>query len=506
MKTKLMILLFMAATAWGGEPGDSLKSLDAPDGEFVRMPAKYILQQLERTADGSGIAALQGFKVESRLEGLGDQRISVNLEGMNLFQALEAVAEATGASVEYRAGGAVLKDPADVVAQVAEPVAVELVVKDDGKKKKETISFSDVDSALVFIESGAGKGSGFIAEMGGKTYLFSNQHNFLGATDIRLRAMHGGLLEPISFELNKTRDLVRFELKPEDAKELTVLQLAAGNPEINQPIMVYGNSAGGNVATELKGKILGVGPSDIEIDADIVPGNSGSPVLDSAGRVLGVATYITFEMEFSGDDHRKQIYKGTRFKDARRYGVRISEDGWVAMPMPNFLNQTYRLVDLRNSLQAIYILVQYWDGNEDYTDQARRIMSAYSSGGTRIKPPYEFHYPETEQELAMVVKAFQRNLDEFLARAKDMELSKSELNELDRNFGKKSSNQLETVDYHIRTTLLNKVKRMQDQLGQYAWMSRFLQSSAEPLDELAGEMVRILETNVNPYARLGRMK
>ena len=84
MKTKFIILLFTAAVAWGDEPGDSLKNLDAPGGEFIRMPAKYILQQLERTADGSGIAALQGFKVASQVEGLGDQRISVNLEGMNL--------------------------------------------------------------------------------------------------------------------------------------------------------------------------------------------------------------------------------------------------------------------------------------------------------------------------------------------------------------------------------------------------------------------------------------
>ncbi|MCF7817826.1 MAG: serine protease, partial [Kiritimatiellales bacterium] len=477
----LCVLFGMLSLGRGDATTDALQSLSAPTGEFVRMPAKYVLQKLERTADGSGLAALQGFKVESRLEGLGDQRISIHFEGMNLFQALEAVAEATGAGVQYNAGSVVLMGPAAMVAPVEEPVAVEPVEKDAGKKDKPAITFSDIDSALVFVETGSGRGSGFIAEMDGKTYLFSNQHNFLGADNIHLRAMHGGLLEPVSFEFCKTRDLVRFELKTDDAKNVKVLQLAEGNPEINQPITVYGNSAGGNVATELKGKILGVGPSDIEVDADIVPGNSGSPVLDARGRVLGVATYITFGLELAKDDHGKQIYQGTRFKDARRYGVRIPGQGWVAASMPEFLNQTYRLVDLQHYFEALYVLVQYWDGHDDYADQARTIMSAYSSAGNRVKPPYAFHSSEIENELGMVVKAFQRNHDELMARVKDSAPTKSELKELNRNFGKRSVNQIETVDSRIRNTFLNKVKRMQDQLNQYEWMSRFLEDTAKPL-------------------------
>ena len=504
MTAKIIMLLLLATlSASGGEPVDSLKKVDAPAEEFVRIPASYILQKLERSAVRSGNVALSGFTVRNDRPEINDKRLTLNVEGMTLYQAFEAVAAATGGGFEYSGREAVLKNLSDIDVP-ASPVAAP-PLETEKKQDDAPVTFSDIGSALVFIESGDGRGSGFIAEMDGKTYLISNQHNFLGATKIRLRAMHGGTLEPVAFEYCETRDLVRFKLKAEDIENLGVLQLAEENPKISQPITVYGNSAGGGVATELKGRVMGVGPRDIEVDADIVSGNSGSPILDTAGRVLGVATYITFAREFSKEDARKEIFKGTRFNKARRYGVRIPDGGWVEIPMQNFLNQTYRIVDLQNYIEVMYILVQYWTGNEDFTAQARHIMSAYSSSGTRVKPPYTFNFTETEQDLSLMVKAFSRNYDEFIGKAKDMELTQKELNTLDRNFGKKSTNQLEMMDYRIRNSMLNKANRIQDQLSQYKWMSTFLEQSVDPLDGSISEIIRVLDSNENPYDRLKRI-
>jgi hypothetical protein len=401
----------------------------------------------------------------------------------------------------YENGHAILLDPADAAALAPPPVSEEA---DDGSAGSpiENVSFTDIDTALVFVETGVGRGSAFVAAVDGKPYIFSNQHNFMGATKLELRAMHGGLLDFDSFEFCRDRDLVRFKLKPGQEKGLSVLTLAEGSPGIGDRILVYGNSAGGNVATELKGKVLGVGPSDIEVDADIVSGNSGSPILDTAGRVLGVATYVTFELRFQGDDARKQIFKGTRFGKARRYGVRIPSDGWKDADLRAFLDQSYLIADSKNMLEIMNILIMYWNSDQSFAPAARRIMSAYDAGSGRVKPPYEFHDPKTAAEVAMLVKFFTRNYEELGEKVRDMDLDRRELERLSSSFGQKSTNKLEMIDNHIRTSMLNRLKRMQDELGTYTWMSRFLTESAEPLDELAGELIRILSTNENPYPRI----
>jgi hypothetical protein len=501
MKRQLILWMLAVATAASGEVESVLERFHAPGQEYVGMPASYVIQQLEKTARGSGDPELGGFMVEIRMDGVAEERVNINMEGMNLRQALQATAAATGAHLLYENGHAVLLDPADAAALAPPPITEE---SDDASTSSaiENVSFTDIDNALVFVETGVGRGSAFVATMDGKSYIFSNQHNFMGATKLELRAMHGGLLEYDSFEFCRDRDLVRFGLKPGQEKGLAVLSLADDSPGIGDRILVYGNSAGGNVATELKGKVLGVGPADIEIDADIVSGNSGSPIIDSAGRVLGVATYVTFELRFQGDDARKQIFKGTRFNKARRYGVRIPSDGWKEDDLRTFLDQSYLLTDSKNMLEIMNILIMYWNSDKSFAPAAQRIISAYDAGGARVKPPYDFHDPKIAAEVAMLVKSFARNYDELREKVRDMNLDRRELERLKSSFGQKSTNKAEMIDNHIRTSLLNRLKRMQDELGTYTWMSRFLKDSAEPLDELAGELIRILSTNENPYPRI----
>ena len=83
-----------------------------------------------------------------------------------------------------------------------------------------------------------------------------------------------------------------------------------------------------------------------------------------------------------------------------------------------------------------------------------------------------------------------------------MQLTKTEWNKLNRNFGKKSTNNLELLDYRIRTSMLNKTVRLQEKLNKYEFASTFLETSAEPLYRTLSEIIRVLETNDNPYQRM----
>jgi hypothetical protein len=86
---------------------------------------------------------------------------------------------------------------------------------------------------------------------------------------------------------------------------------------VDMPVRVYGNSDGRGVFTDLSGKILGVGPSSIEIDAPFVPGNSGCPVLSYPEmKVVGVATLLTYALP-------TWVMQGSRFASVRHFATRI---------------------------------------------------------------------------------------------------------------------------------------------------------------------------------------
>jgi len=82
------------------------------------------------------------------------------------------------------------------------------------------------------------------------------------------------------------------------------------------------------VVKTLTGRIVGIGPNLVEVDAPIVPGNSGSPIIDlKTGNVVGVATYtVTRE----SDDLTTK--KKAPQVEVRRFGYRIDNvKGWQAV-------------------------------------------------------------------------------------------------------------------------------------------------------------------------------
>ena len=73
---------------------------------------------------------------------------------------------------------------------------------------------------------------------------------------------------------------------------------------------------------------MGIGPDRIEVSAEFIPGNSGSPIIHAAtGKVLGIATYLTRRYEaFTNADGKAGA---TPAKDSpgamvvRRFGFRL---------------------------------------------------------------------------------------------------------------------------------------------------------------------------------------
>ncbi len=189
-------------------------------------------------------------------------------------------------------------------------------------------TFNDVLHNLVVIKHDDGAGSGFVARIDGQRYLLTNQHVILGASGLSFKTLGGETLRPKKIELAASRDIARLLLDEGDGLGVSN---AVG---IDVPIAVFGNSEGAGVATELYGKTTGVGADVLEVSAEFVKGNSGSPLLNTDGEVLGIASYVMFSPA-------RRDTEGTKFESqTRRFCYKITGADWQEVNWRKF-NRDY---------------------------------------------------------------------------------------------------------------------------------------------------------------------
>ncbi len=115
-----------------------------------------------------------------------------------------------------------------------------------------------------------------------------------------------------------------------------IMQDVGPETSIGDEVVVLGNAEGAGVVNTLYGRIVGIGPNLVEVDAPFVPGNSGSPIIHfKTGEVIGVATYARVEgmgMFFGGSE------------EVRRFGYRIdSVKTWQPVDQKLFTAQAVEM-------------------------------------------------------------------------------------------------------------------------------------------------------------------
>jgi serine protease Do len=139
-------------------------------------------------------------------------------------------------------------------------------------------------------------GSGFVIDPSG--YIVTNNHVVDGATKIQVTLDDGSSFPAAVKGRDEKTDLAL--LKIESGKPLRYVSLGdADQAHIGDWVVAIGNPFGlGGTATagiiSARGRDLNSGPYDdfLQIDAPMNPGNSGGPLFDQSGHVIGVATAI----------------------------------------------------------------------------------------------------------------------------------------------------------------------------------------------------------------------
>jgi hypothetical protein len=180
---------------------------------------------------------------------------------------------------------------------------------------------SELGANLVFVSDGGsgGAGSGFVCEHLGKPSLITNIHVVAGMKAPGFKLLDNTVVKTLGAPASAVgHDIMRYALPPEaPMPKLRVAPKVEDVAAIGDEVFVLGNSEGARVIAPLSGKIAGLGPDLVEVTAEFVPGNSGSPIIHAkSGMVIGIATYLTV---------RDQKWLSGESKDAkvRRFGYRI---------------------------------------------------------------------------------------------------------------------------------------------------------------------------------------
>ena len=134
-------------------------------------------------------------------------------------------------------------------------------------------------------------GTGFyVSEQG---FVVTNQHVIDGCNEVQIHS--SGQMAPATIvSQDKINDLALLRTK---LKSKSVFNLAPDNPYLLQDIVAAGFPFGESVSSTIKvtkgvvSSLSGLGDNSgqIQIDAALQPGNSGGPIIDENGNVVGVA-------------------------------------------------------------------------------------------------------------------------------------------------------------------------------------------------------------------------
>ena len=185
------------------------------------------------------------------------------------------------------------------------------------------------------------------------TSFSQNVHVTAGIRDAAFKTLDGTVVQGGAPSMAVGEDIFCMVMPP-GGKPFEIMKDVDTNAAIGDDVVVLGNAEGGGVVNTLIGKIVGIGPNLVEIDAPFVPGNSGSPIIHlKTGKVIGVATYYT--------SNQYDITTNLKLKQPviRRFGYRIdSVKGWQPVNWRVFDGEAVQMDSITSLTDDLYDFFQ----------------------------------------------------------------------------------------------------------------------------------------------------
>ena len=198
------------------------------------------------------------------------------------------------------------------------------------------LSIADIVEAkragVVRVVGTSGRGSGFIIDEAG--HILTNHHVIAGSNRTTVILDDGARL-PAQITASDARQDIAI-LKIAVDRHLTVLQIATGVREGDE-VLALGYPLDTDSLSTTRGIVssfrLDLGVPHIQTDAAINLGNSGGPLLDLTGRVVGMNVSIQRSMSMEGQDYQAQgIGFAIRYDVLSAYIAMAQSDGGQGSP------------------------------------------------------------------------------------------------------------------------------------------------------------------------------
>lgn len=161
-------------------------------------------------------------------------------------------------------------------------------------------AIKQVRDAVVTVSAGDREGAGFVINPSG--YVLTNNHVVAGAKSVEVKLRNEDVLKATVVQSSKDRDLCVLKVTREHlpaAQFLSSANLKQGDDvaAVGAPLGLESTVTKGIVSStsrDINGKHF------LQIDAALNPGNSGGPVINADGCVVGVATKVAKEAQNVG--------------------------------------------------------------------------------------------------------------------------------------------------------------------------------------------------------------
>jgi serine protease Do len=144
--------------------------------------------------------------------------------------------------------------------------------------------YDQASKAVVSIRTRSGSGAGAIIDPRG--LIITNNHVVDGASQVQVQTADGRTYRGQVLALDSRNDLALVQIQPD--RKLSSLRLSQKPPRVGQRVYAIGNPFGldRTLTVGILSRIAASG--DLQTDAALNPGNSGGPLLNSDGEIIGV--------------------------------------------------------------------------------------------------------------------------------------------------------------------------------------------------------------------------
>lgn len=153
-------------------------------------------------------------------------------------------------------------------------------------------SMTNVRAAVVTVSQGAGSGSGFF--VGENGYVVTNSHVVGGNRFVRVKLITGRELVGEVVKQDSARDVALIKT---EGRNFVALPIATGESNVGSEVTSIGSPLGESLSGTVTRGIVSAyrvmnNQRYIQSDVGILPGNSGGPLLDGSGRVVGISVLM----------------------------------------------------------------------------------------------------------------------------------------------------------------------------------------------------------------------